>query len=65
MSGKAMQRISMYFNRQLLAMIDEAIRRSEGRHELDDWISRSEWIREACRQRILAEAKPMAEEGQP
>jgi metal-responsive CopG/Arc/MetJ family transcriptional regulator len=69
MSGKAMQRISMYFHRQLLAMIDECIRRAPPKQvPWTDWEeaqSRSEWIREACRQRIQAEAKPMAGEGQP
>jgi metal-responsive CopG/Arc/MetJ family transcriptional regulator len=77
MSGKDMRRVSMYFHRNLLEMIDECIRRSEGKSELDDWISRSEWIREACRQRLHAgtatkdrmdierNGRPMAGEGQP
>jgi metal-responsive CopG/Arc/MetJ family transcriptional regulator len=64
MSGRAMQRISLYFHRQMLAMIEECIRRQPP-EMCDEEVSRSEWIREACRQRILAEARTLTEEGQP
>jgi metal-responsive CopG/Arc/MetJ family transcriptional regulator len=64
MSGKAMQRISLYFHRRLLAMIDEAIKQ-EPTSEMDENLSRSEWIREACRQRIMSTARNVAEEDKP
>jgi metal-responsive CopG/Arc/MetJ family transcriptional regulator len=58
MSGRTMQRISLYFPRELLKLIDGRLPTGE----LDETQGRSEWIREACRQRILTDAQTMAKE---
>jgi Arc/MetJ-type ribon-helix-helix transcriptional regulator len=61
----------MYFHRQMLASIDEAIR-ALPQGEYDEELSRSEWIREACRRRLadpwkdqITTALIAAKEGQP
>lgn len=59
MSGKAQIRIGLYMPRELMQIIDRRLPTDA----LSETHSRSEWIREACRQRLQAEALAVLEKG--
>lgn len=61
MSGKSQIRISLYIPRELLRLIDGCLP-TDG---ITEPIGRSAWIRDACRQRLHAEAQAITEEETP